>query len=377
MERVYLDNNAATRPLPAVVEAVAQALLVFGNPSSMHAEGRAAARLLSQSRSRVAAWLGARPSEIVFTSGATEAARLAVLGALGGESARRHVVSSAIEHSGVDALLRSMKDVETTFVRPREDGRVDPDEIAAALRDDTGLACLMAANSETGVLQPVREAAALCRARGITFLVDAVQAVGKSEFRFADSGADLVAVSAHKVHGPKGVGALIVRDGARWKPPFPSAHEGRRRAGTEPLPAIAGFAAAAQSAAALTEADHARVAELRDRLERAITGALDGVLVNGTAPRVCNTSNLQFEGIESDRLLAALDAAGIDASGGSACSTSAPEPSHVLLAMGRSRRAALSAVRFSLSRFTTRAEIDRAVAATIECVETLRASSRR
>ena len=376
-DRVYLDNNATTRPLPQVAEAVSRAMDVYGNPSSLHGQGRAAARLLSESRTAVAAWLGARPSETIFTSGGTEADRLAVMGALVAAAPRRHVVTSAIEHSAILALLAARGDLDVTLVRPRADGRIDAEEFVAALGDDTALACLMAANSETGVIQPIAETAAACRARGVPLLVDAVQAVGRTAFDFHALGADLAAVSAHKVHGAKGAGALVVRDGARWKPPFPSSHEGRRRAGTEPLPAIAGFAAAARAAAAMTDDDRARMAELRDRLERTLTGALDGVSVNGGAPRVPNTANLQFDGIESDRLLAMLDRAGVDAAAGSACSSSTPEPSHVLLAMGRSRRDALSAVRFSLSRFTTSAEIDRAVAATIEAVETLRASLRR
>ena len=377
MDRVHLDNNATTRPLPEVVDAVAAAMAVHGNPSSLHATGRAAARLLAESRAAVAAWLGARVSEVAFTSGGTEADRLAILGALAAAGDRRHVVCSAIEHSAVLALLRSRDDLDLTVVRPRADGRVDADEFAAALRDDTALACLMAANSETGVLQPVAEAAAACRARGTALLVDAVQAAGRGPFDFRSLGADLVAVSAHKIHGIKGAGALLVREGARWKPPFPSSHEGGRRAGTEAIPAIAGFAAAAKAAAALTPADHERVATLRDRLENALTGALDSVHVNGTAPRVPNTTNLLFDGVASDRLLATLDRAGVDASGGSACSASKPEPSHVLLAMGRSRRDALSAVRFSLSRLTTDADIDRAVAAAIDAVETLRTAARR
>jgi cysteine desulfurase len=211
----------------------------------------------------------------------------------------------------------------------------------------------------------------------VTSIVDAVQVAGKAPLDVKAIGADLVAVSSHKFHGPKGAGALVVRDGARWTAPFPSSHEAKRRAGTEALPAIAGFAAAAREAAAQTDADRARVAALRDQLERALTNALDGVRVNGTAPRVGNTSNLHFDGIEGDRLLASLDRAGVDVSSGSACSASSPEPSHVLLAMGLSRRDALSAIRFSLSRLTTSAEIDRAVAATIEAVETLRTSSRR
>src|SRR5262245_51291697 len=259
MDRVYLDNNATTRPLPDVADAVAAAMAVHGNPSSLHATGRAAARLLAESRAAVASWLGARVSEVTFTSGGTEADRLALLGALAAAGTRRHVVSSAIEHSAILALLRARDDVELTVVRPREDGRVDPEEFAAALRDDTALACLMAANSETGVLQPAAEAAAACRARGVPLLVDAVQAAGRGPFDFRALSADLVAVSAHKIHGVKGAGALLVREGARWKAPFPSSHEGGRRAGTEAIPAIAGFAAAAKAAAALTPADHERV----------------------------------------------------------------------------------------------------------------------
>jgi cysteine desulfurase len=377
MERVYLDNNATTRPSASVLEAIRAALDVYGNPSSLHAEGRAAARLLAESRATVASFLGARPSEVTFTSGGTEADRLAVLGALAAAGPKRHAVSSAIEHSAIRELLRTRTDVETTWIRPRADGRVDPDEFAAAFRDDTAVACLMAANSETGVLQPVAETAAACRARGVAFVVDAVQAVGKAAFDFRALGADLAAVSAHKFHGPKGAGALLVRDGARWTPPFPSSHEAKRRAGTEAIPAIAGFAAAAREASSQTDADRARVAELRDRLERTLSGTLDGVSVNGTAPRTANTSNLHFDGVAGDRLLAMLDRAGVDASSGSACSASTPEPSHVLLAMGLSRQDALSAIRFSLSRLTTGAEIDRAVAAVIESVETLRTSSRR
>jgi cysteine desulfurase len=370
VDRIELDNNATTRPLPAVLDAVARALAVHGNPSSLHASGRAAARLLSESRAAVASWCGARVSEVVFSSGGTEADRLALLGALAAAGDRRHVVASAIEHSAIRDLLRSRGDVTTTWIRPRPDGRVDPDEFAAAVTESTAVACLMAANSETGVLQPVAEVAAVCRTRGVPLHVDAVQAAGRTDFHFGRLGASTAAVSAHKAHGPKGVGALLVAEGARWKPPFPASHEGRRRAGTEPLPAIAGFAEAVRTPA--TAEDLARTSELRDRLERALTGALDDVRVNGTAPRVPNTTNLHFAGLEGDRLLATLDRAGLDASSGSACSAGSPEPSHVLLAMGRSRAEAMSAIRFSLSRFTTSAEIDRAIAIVLESVETLR-----
>lgn len=377
--RVYLDHNATTPVLPEAADAVARAFGVHGNPSSVHGAGREAARLLSSARSDVARWLGAAPREVVFTSGGTEADRLGILGALAAAAPRRHVVASAIEHSAVRDLLRALvaEGVETTWVRPEPSGRVAAGAVAAAIRPDTALVAVMAANNETGVLQPVEEVAAAARERGVPLLVDAVQAAGKIAGPVSSLGADLTAVSAHKVHGPRGVGALLVRPGTRWRAPWPASHEGGRRAGTEPLPAIAGFAAAARIAAARTPADHARVAALRDRLERAVAGALADVRVNGTAPRVPNTSNLTFAGLENERLLAALDRAGIDASDGSACSSHGPEPSHVLVAMGLSPRDARSSVRFSLGWDTTDAEVDRAVAATIEAVETLRATARR
>ncbi len=377
--RVHLDANATTRPLPAVRDAVCAALDArWGNPSSPHGGGRDAARLLAESRGTVAHWLGAATSEVVFTSGGTEADRLGILGALAAAGGRRHVVASAIEHAAIDELLRDARhtpwgaDVEVTWVRPHADGAVRADDVAAALRDDTALVALMWANNETGVLQPVHDVAALCRARSTALLVDAVQAAGRVPVDFGALGATLLAVSAHKVHGPKGVGALLVRSGGGWRAPFPASHESRRRAGTEPLPLIAGFAAAAAAVAADLDVATARMSALRDRLERVVCGALEGVRANGTAPRVANTCNLEFAGVEADRLVAALDRAGVDVSNGSACSSGSTEPSHVLLAMGRSRREAFSAVRFSLSRTTTQDDMDRAIAAVIESVETLR-----
>jgi cysteine desulfurase len=375
--RAYLDANATAPVIPEVVDAVVRGLAAFGNPSSLHASGRAAARLLSESRAVVARALGADPREVAFTSGGTEADRLGVLGALAAAKPRRHVVASAIEHSAVRDLLRALvaDGVETTWVRPQPPGAVTVDAVRDALRDDTALVAVQWANNETGALQPVREIAALCREREVTFVCDAVQAFGKTTVDFRASGADLLAVSAHKAHGPRGVGALVVRNGARWRAPFPSNHELGRRAGTEPLPLVAGFAAAA--AALPSDERLAHTAALRDRLESAVVHTLDGVVVNGTAARVANTTNLSFEGVEGERLLALLDRAGVDASAGSACAAGTPEPSHVLLAMGCSRAQALASVRFSLSRLTTQAEVDRAVAATIEAVLTLRAAVRR
>jgi len=382
--RVYLDSNATTRPLPAVCQAVAAAMETgWGNASSLHRRGRDAARLLSSARADVGAWLGASVSEVVFTSGGTEADRLGVLGTLAASGERRHIVASSLEHVAIRSLLRDAQKyawgqgVEVTWVRPDADGAVRPEAVQGALRDDTALVALHWANNETGVLQPVAEVAAICRESGAVLLVDAVQAVGKVPVDFGALGASLLAVSAHKIHGPKGVGALLVRSGSKWKPPFPAAHEMGRRAGTEHVPAIAGFAAAARAAAADLPQAGPRMASARDRFERVVIGALGEVDVNGTAERVPNTTNLCFRGLESDRLLALLDRAGVDASNGSACSSGSPEPSYVLLAMGLRRRDIGSSLRFSLSRLTTDAEVDRAAAIVIESVETLRRRTRR
>jgi cysteine desulfurase len=379
MERVYLDANATTQPLPEVREAIAAALADdWGNPSSPHGTGRRAAAALAAARSDVAGWLGARTDEVVFTSGGTEADRLGILGVLEASGGRGHVVASSVEHPAVRDLLRQLAGrqdagVEVDWLRPASDGRVDPAAVEGALRADTALVCLMWANNETGVLQPVEEAATLCRDRGVPLLVDAVQAAGKLPVDFGALGADLLAVSAHKLHGPKGVGALLVRHGARWKPPFPASQERSRRSGTEAVGVVAGFAAACRAARDVAPEVFERMAALRDRMERTIAGALGDVEVNGTGPRTPNTTNLLFRGVESDRLLALLDRAGVDASNGSACSSGTPDPSHVLLAQGRSRREALSSVRYSLSRFTTDADVERAMAATIESVEIVRA----
>ena len=384
--RVYLDSNATTRPLAEVRAAMSEAMdAAWGNPSSLHARGREAARLLSSSRSDIAAALGATSTEVVLTSGGTEAVRLGVLGALTASRERRHVVASAQEHPAIRSLLLEAPrhpwgtGIEVTWVRPQDDGALLSADVQAAMRPDTGLVTVHWANNETGVLQPVAEIATLCRDAGVAFLTDAVQALGKVPVDFGALGAPLLAVSAHKVHGPKGIGALLVRTGAAWKPPFPAAQEMRRRGGTEAVAAAAGFAAAVRALAA-EPAAAGHMEALRDRFERVVVNALGDVRVNGAAARTPNTCNLEFAGLGSDRLLALLDRAGVDASNGSACSAGAPEPSHVLLAMGRSRHQALAAIRFSLSRMTTDDDIDRAISAVIEAVETLRrraTSSRR
>ncbi len=380
--RIYLDGNATTRPCDEAIAAQTTALReAWGNPSSPHATGRRAAALLAEARGQVARWLGAAPQEVVFTAGGTEADRLGIRGALAAARSRHagplHVVSSSIEHAAIHGLLRQLDaeadDVHVTFVSPGADGRVDPNSLAAAMRADTALVCLMWANAETGVIQPVGDVAGVCREAGAALHVDAVQAAGKLPVDFGALGAHTLAVSAHKVHGPKGVGALLVRDGAPWSAPSPATHEQTRRAGTEATPSIAAFGAAAGAAERDGPDAWTQMAALRDRLERVLIGSLGGVHINGTAPRIPNTTSLRFDDIPSARLLGLLDRDGIDASNGSACSAGSAAPSRVLLAQGLTPDEALSSVRFSLTRDTTSADIDRAIAVSIHAVEELRA----
>lgn len=378
--RLYLDANATTPLHPSVREAVARAWdEAWANPSSLHGSGRAAARLLSDARETTAAALGCATDEVVFTSGGTESDRLAVLGALRAAAPQGHVVCSAVEHPAIRSLVADLErrgEVDVSWVRPEPDGRVTADAVVAALRDDTALVALMWANNETGVLQPVHEVAAAAAERGIACVVDAVQTVGKLGPDLPRPAGALLTASAHKLHGPTGVGALVVPRAARWTPPWPASQEQGRRGGTTPVPLIVGLATA------LELADDTRdrwtvVASLRDRLERSIVGALGEVEVNGTAERTPNTTNLRFRGLSGRRLLARLDAAGLDLSDGSACTSGSDAPSHVLLAQGLDETAARESLRFSLPRDADDALVDRAVAAVIETVETLRRTDRR
>jgi cysteine desulfurase len=368
---VYLDNNATT----AVSPAARAAMLPFlgeecGNPSSMHGAGMRAKAAVARARALVAALAGAASSEVVFTSGGTEADHLAILGALeaAGE-AKRHVVSTTVEHPAVRDLLRALRQrgrIGLTEVPVGGDGTLDADRVLAAIREDTALVAAMWANNETGVLHPVAELAAGCRGKSVPFFTDAVQAAGKVAVDLGAVGASLLTLSAHKIHGPKGVGALIVRRGARWLPwPVQAHHEGGRRSGTENVPGIAGFGAAAEEAKRLLPEEE-RVAALRDRLEERVLAAVPGARRStGSAPREPNTANLLFPGAEGESLVLRLDAAGIAVSTGSACTTGSAEPSPVLLAMGIPKRDARGALRISLSRFTTEEEVDRAAAAVV------------
>lgn len=372
---IYLDHNATTPLAPEALEAM---LPWFreraGNPSSAHHQGLLAAGALEAARTQVAALLGAEAPELVFTSGGTEALNHAWRGLLEAFPGKRHVVTTAVEHAAVLALAAwaRRQGVAVDVVGVDAEGRVDLAALEAALRPDTAFVSLMAANNETGVLQPVGEAGRLAHAAGALLVVDAVQAAGRVPVHPGVWAADLVALSAHKLHGPKGVGALWVRRGLRL-PPFVlgGGQEGGRRGGTENLPGIVGFGVAARLALEGLEAMEA-VRRLRDRLEAALR-LLSGCVIHGAgAPRLPNTLSCSFAGVEGEALLLALDAEGVCASTGSACAGGRPGPSHVLTAMGVDPERAKGHLRLSLGRGTTEAECARVA----ECLPRLVAALR-
>ncbi len=367
---IYLDNNATTRPDPRVVEAMRPFLLdAFGNASSVHRFGRAARTALDQARDRTAAILGVAPGEIVFTATGSEANALAIFGVVHSNKARgKHIVASRIEHPSIlDALKRlGEQGAQVDWVPVEASGRVDAARFCAALRADTALASLMLANNETGVLQPVESVGAACRERGIPFHVDAVQAFGKVRVRPAEIPCDLLSISGHKFHGPKGASALFVRRGLPLLPLVAGHQERGRRGGTEDVAAAVGLSVAAELAAGGLEA---RVDALRDRFEARVREELPEARVNGDgAPRVGNTSNLLFPGVDGEAVLIALDLEGIAVSTGAACSSGSLSPSHVLLAMGLSSGDAHGSIRVSLSRETTEEEVDVAARSLVAAV---------
>ena len=360
---IYLDHNAST---PVAAEAVSAMIATlgecYGNPSSMHSIGQAAKSVLANARRGVAQLVGAGPAEIVFTSGATESNHLAVLGALAMQPGKRHLVLSEVEHPSLIALARQLerRGIETSWIPVDRGGRIDPHGVASAIRPDTALVSAMWANNETGVVSPVAEIAACARAAGVLFHCDATQAAGRVPIDFAASGIDLLSLSAHKLYGPKGVGALVVRKGLDLPPLINGHQERKRRGGTENVSGIAGFAAAAGVAVDRLAAEASRMAALRDALEAALVQRFDEASINGAESlRLPNTTNVRFAGLNAEVVLGRLDRVGICASGGSACTAGASEPSHVLLAMGQTREQASAAVRFSLGRSTTSAHIDR------------------
>jgi cysteine desulfurase len=374
MRRIYFDNNATTPLLPEVFEAMRPYLLEsFGNASSIHRQGQQARAAVEQAREQVAALLGARTSEIVFTSGGTEGDNLALYGLV---AAGDHVISSTIEHH---AVLNSCKRLEemgvaVSYVGCDAQGVVDPEDVRRALRSETKLISVMMANNETGALQRVEEIGEIARAADVYFHTDAVQAAGKVAIDVEGMGCDLLTMAAHKMHGPQGVGALFVRRATLLRSLLVGGrHERGRRAGTENLAGIVGMGKAAELAVAwLGEGGSQRMSALRDHLEQSILGAVEGTRVNsGAARRVPNTSNIVFDGIEGEGFVIAMDLKGISVSTGAACSSGATEPSHVLLAMGLGE-AARGAIRFSLGKQNTAEEVEQVLAKVPEVVEKLR-----
>jgi cysteine desulfurase len=382
--RVYFDYNATTPLAPEVIEAVARASReTFGNASSVHHFGQQAKATLDEARSAVAALINADPSEIVFTSGGTEADNFAIRGAAEAlePSGRRHLIASAIEHEAVLNTLKALarRGWRTTLLPVDQSGIASPSRLREAITSETALVSVMHANNEIGTIQPIAELAAIAHEYGALMHTDAVQSVGKIAVDVRALGVDLLSLSAHKFNGPKGVGVLWIKRGTRLQPTMTGGkHERNRRAGTENVPAIAGLGVAARLAAAKLASEAARVSALRDRLEAGILAAVPGTTVNGALDaRVPNTTNISFDRVEAESLLIALDLEGIAVSTGSACSSGTLEPSHVLRAMGLPAHRTQNSLRFSLGMFSTDAEVDQVVAVLPRLVEKLRGLTRK
>ena len=381
---IYFDHNATTPVAPAVADTLDRATRdLFGNASSVHAFGQRAKAALDEARSALATLIGGEPSEVVFTSGGTEADNFAIRGAAEAlePTGRRHLIASAIEHEAVLNTLKALarRGWRTTLLPVDASGVVSPDALREALTDETALVSVMLANNEIGTIQPIAELAALARARGALFHTDAVQAIGKIPVDVGALGIDLLALSAHKFYGPKGTGALWIRRGTRLVPQLTGGkHERNRRAGTESVPAIAAMGVAAALAGARIADDPPRVAALRDRLEGGILARVSGTAVNGSpSPRVANTTNVSFDRVEAESLLIALDLEGVAVSTGSACSSGTLEPSHVLRAMGLPSHRTQNSIRFSLGSGNTEAEVDRVLDLLPRLVEKLRGLTRK
>ena len=383
MQRIYLDHNATTPLLPAVVERMTAVLRdEFGNPSSVHHFGQQAKAVIDEARTDAANLIGAEPSEVLFTSGGTEADNIAIRGAAEAleTTGRRHLVASAIEHEAVLNTLKALakRGWRVTLLPVDQSGVVSPAALREALADDTAVVSVMHANNEIGTIQPVAELARVARERGALFHTDAVQSAGKIAVDVKTLGVDMLSMSAHKFYGPKGVGALWIRRGLRVMPLLTGGRQERsRRAGTENVSGIVGMGVAARIASGKMAEEGRRLSALRDRLETGILGAVPGTAVNGSpGARVPNTSNISFDRVEAESLLIALDLQGVAVSTGSACSSGTLEPSHVLKAMGFNAHRTQNSIRFSLGAANTEAEIDRVIGVLPGIVEKLRSLTR-
>lgn len=379
MDDIYLDNNATTQVAPEVVDAFLPFLTEqFGNPSSMHSFGNRVAKSLAEARRSLQTLLGAEhDTEIVFTSCGSEADSTAILSAVRAFPDRKELITTRVEHPAilnVCAYLEKNEGYTVHWLDVDEKGRLDLEQYRAALSERVALVSVMWANNETGTLFPVVEMAEMAHATGVLFHTDAVQAVGKVPLDLKSTKIDMLSLSGHKLHAPKGVGALYLRRGTRFRPLLRGGHQERgRRAGTENVPGIVALGAAARLAASNLEAENTRVRRLRDRLEEGLLEAVPRCFVTGDPEnRLPNTCNIAFEFIEGEAILLLLNKAGIAASSGSACTSGSLEPSHVMRAMGIPYTAAHGTVRFSLSTYTSQEDVDRTIAAVPSIVAKLR-----
>jgi cysteine desulfurase len=363
MKTIYFDNNATTKVADEVLEEIKPYFCdLYGNPSSMHTFGGQVGIKIREAREKVAALLGCDPSEIIFTGGGTESDNTAIKGTLAAHPNKRKVITTRVEHPAVLSVCRDLENQGYTVVELAVDnkGRLDLSEFESHLNDNTAIVTIMFANNETGTVFPVEKIAEMVKSKGIIFHTDAVQAVGKIPINLAKNNIDLLSLSGHKLHAPKGVGILYVRKGTRLAPFMLGGHqEGGRRAGTENVPGIIGLGRACELAMQNFDQENKKVKFLRDKLEKGILAKCPDCMVNGdTESRLPNTSNISFEFIEGESILLMLDRFGICASSGSACTSGSLEPSHVLRAMGIPYTAAHGSIRFSLSRYNTEQEVE-------------------
>jgi len=377
--QAYLDNAATTKLSPAARDAMLRGYEIYGNPSSLHSFGREAAAALNQARERIAACIGADPGEIYFTSGGTESDNQAIASAVGHAREKRHIITTSIEHHAVLHYLKRFtvtRGFRLSLIPVDKEGLVNPEDIRAAICEDTCLVSVMFANNEIGTIQPIEEIGAICREANVPFHCDAVQAAGHLPLDVRHLKVDMLSISGHKFHGPKGVGALYCRRGMPLRPLLlGGAQEKNRRAGTENLPAVMGMAAALEESAAEMDEASARLIGYRGQLIEGLSKIELSHLNGSRTRRLPGNVNFCFEGLEGESLLLYLDALGIAASSGSACTSGSLEPSHVLLAIGRPHEVAHGSLRLSLSRCTTQEEIDYALREIPVVVERLRSMS--
>jgi cysteine desulfurase len=363
MKEIYLDNNATTKVDEAVFEEMRPYFCeLYGNPSSMHFFGGQVQKKVDEARNRVAALLGALPEEIIFTACGTESDNAAIRSALEVFPEKRHIITTRVEHPAVLTICRNLtkRGYRVTELNVDSEGRLDLDELRSAVDDNTAIVSVMYANNETGVIFPVEQVAAIAKSKGALFHTDAVQAVGKIPLNMANSAIDMLSLSGHKLHAPKGVGILYVRKGVPFRPLLVGGHQEKgRRAGTENTASIIALGKACAVAETFMDDENSRVKAMRNRLEKELLARIPNARINGgAAERLPNTTSIAFEFVEGEAILLLLSEKGICASSGSACTSGSLEPSHVLRAMGVPFTCAHGSIRFSLSRFTSEAEID-------------------